>query len=65
MVAVEKKEGDTMVRSHMELNGVVSAVAAAGNPVTSPEGEEKKAGPAKYGTMVRQWIDGLRGVSRK
>jgi hypothetical protein len=65
MVAVEKKEGDTMVRSHMELNGVVSAVAAAGNPVSSPEGEEKTPGPAKYGSIVRQWIDRLRGVSKK
>lgn len=64
-VAAEKKEGDTMVRSHMELNSVVSAVAAAGNPVTSHEDEEKKSGLAKYGSMVRQWIDELRGVSKK
>lgn len=54
-----------MVRSHMELNSVVSAVAAAGNPVTSHEDEEKKSGLAKYGSMVRQWIDELRGVSKK
>ncbi|MGC1120349.1 MAG: hypothetical protein WBA22_04570 [Candidatus Methanofastidiosia archaeon] len=65
MVAAEKKEGDTMVRSHMELKGVVSAVAAAGNPVTSHEGEEKKSLPAKYVSMVRQWIGELRGVSKK
>jgi hypothetical protein len=65
MVAAEKKEGDTMVRSHMELKGVVSAVAAAGNPVTSPEGEEKNPGPAECGSIVRQWIDRLCGVSRK
>lgn len=64
-VAAEKKEGDTMVRSHMELKGVVSAVAAAGNPVRSPEGEEKNPEPSKYGSMVRQWIDELRGVSKK
>lgn len=65
MVAAEKKEGATMVRSHMELNSVVSAVAAAGNPVTSHEDEEKKPGPSRYTSMIKQWIDELRGVNKK
>jgi hypothetical protein len=64
-VAAEKKEGDTMARSHMELNSVVSAVAAAGNPVTSHEDEEENPGPSKHGSVVKQWIDELRGVSKK